>query len=125
MDHPGTDEPEARIHYKTLRRTVNLINLNFTNWTIKKKREKLLYSDSWCYQQYYRIQNTVILSTSMLNSLSDKEVTISFGNYFAIFGDAAGTESFLLTVVTTSSGGNWGLCDLEDDPEERLSTGFP
>jgi len=61
----------------------------------------------------------------MLNSLSHKGVTISFGNYFAIFGDAAGAEFFLLMVVVTSSGGNWGLCDLEDDPEERLSTGFP
>lgn len=43
MDHPGTDEPEARIHYKTLRRTVNLINLTLPTEQLKK-REKNFYT---------------------------------------------------------------------------------
>lgn len=57
--------------------------------------------------------------------ISHKRVTISFGNYFGSFGDGAGTELFLLMVVIISFGCNWGLCDLEDAPDERLSTGFP
>lgn len=55
---------------------------------------------------------------------SHKRVTVGFGDYFASFGIGAGPQLFLLLVLTLSFGYNWGLCDLEDDPEEGLSLAF-
>lgn len=55
---------------------------------------------------------------------SPKRGSVSFGDYFGSFGDAGGTEWFLLLLVMLSFNCSWGLCDLEDDPEERLSLDF-